>query len=487
MDKAFIDQCEQEALHLSGHIQSHGTLIVIDANGTVTHLAANLSEFLQNSGEIRLDHPLPAPLNNWLNELGKVAGSRQYLDAITDGTKGHLDMTLTRNAQLGINIELTLSGTEKLTPRQNFIGIERPDSPADLERFQQALIERVFKATGYQRVMYYRFREDGDGEVLAERTQPDIYGSYLGLRFPASDIPQIARMLYVLNPWRQIADTAAESIPLHSNQEQTADLTYVDLRSVSPMHTLYLKNMGVGASLSFPLVVGNELWGLIACHRSTPRHLPQYRLAEIAKDIRSHMMSVAAFSSTQRIQLTEGLARKFTDLREIVYRKGDVLHAWPDVAAWLAAETKADGANICLDTQKASWGLSFEDNTLEEFDHWFCHVQADSMWMGDNLSRQIPGFGLSQIAGVLAVKVRLSQNRLLRVYLTRQEHIHEVAWGGNPAKPIEHDHGKINITPRRSFEKWMERRLGRCRPWDNETRLVGFKLREFLAEIGRNA
>jgi light-regulated signal transduction histidine kinase (bacteriophytochrome) len=487
MTKNFFDQCEQEALHLSGHIQAHGSLIVTDANGTVSHLANNLFDFLQIGTEIKLDNPLPAQLSNWVAELGKAVGSRQYLNAISEGTKGLLDVTLTRNTHLGINIELTLNGSAPLAPRQNFPGIERPSSQAALEALQQAIVDRIFDITGYQRVMYYRFREDGDGEVLAERRQADIYGSYLGLRFPASDVPQIARTLYVQNPWRQIADTSSPAVPLHSNHQETADLTYVDLRSVSPMHTLYLKNMGVGASLSFPLVVGNELWGLIACHRSTPEHLPQCRLAEIAQDVRTHMMSVAAFSSYQRIQLTEGLARKFNDLRDLFFRKGDLLQAWPELASWLAAETRSDGANICLGTQRESWGLCFEDNPLEAFDHWFTETQDDSMWLGDNLNRQIPGLGLSQIAGVLAVKVRLSHNRLLRVYLTRQEHIHEVAWGGNPEKPIEHNNGAISITPRRSFEKWMERRLGRCRPWENETRLIGFKLREFLTEVGRNA
>src|SRR5690606_28628938 len=96
------------------------------------------------------------------------------------------------------------------------------------------------------------------------------------------------------------------------------------------------------------------------------------------------------------------------------------------------------------------------------------------------LSRQMPLFPLSQVAGVLAFKARLPDGRFLRVYLGRLEYIHEVAWGGNPDKPVEYHDGQLGIAPRRSFEKWVEKCVGRCRPWGNETRLLALRLRELL-------
>lgn len=484
MDKSFIAQCEREQLHLSGAIQNHGTLIVADAECIVTHLAANLRDYLPANIDVQVGQQLPPPMADWASELEHKTGARLRLGAAMTGINSELDAALGRNAQGHLTIELTPNADTEHFPAPHFPGFKRPENAAQLLHYQQILTERVFELSGFERVMFYRFREDGDGEVLAEKCSPDSYGSYLGLRFPASDIPQIARTLYLLNPWRQIPDALASPVPLLGQTTEPPDLSYTDLRSVSPVHALYLSNMGVRASLSFPLIVGNDLWGLIACHHSQPQSLAMAQLAKISQEVKSHMMSFSAYSSQQRIQLTEGLNRRFGELRNLVYREGNILSAWAEMAPWLMREFSADGATVCLGTQKVESGVSFETHAFDIFDTWFQHEQNELIWLGDRLGRQVPEFEYSEIAGVLAVKVRLPNGQALRVYLSRQEHIYEVAWGGNPDKPVEYDHGNLSIAPRRSFEKWIEKRIGRSRPWENESRLLALKLREFLVEIG---
>ncbi|MCA1938238.1 MAG: GAF domain-containing protein [Dechloromonas sp.] len=485
MDRRFIDECEKEELHLSGAIQPHGALLVMDAHYRISHFSTNAAQLLADDFLVAIDAAMPAPLVDMAGELGERVGSRLQYEAALNGRDGRLDVVLTRNAQGRIIVELTPCCEDPVFPSIATQGVVPPASNDEVEAQRQALIEKVCIHTGFQRVMYYRFLEDGDGEVLAEVRQEGVEGSYLGLRFPASDIPQIARVLYQQNPWRLIPDALATPVPLLGRDDVPPDLSYSDLRSVSPVHAVYLSNMGVGASLSFPIVVGGQLWGLIACHNATPCQVGLGRLSQASQEVRSHTLGLAAYFAQRRMQLLDGLVRRFGEAREIVHEAGDIVAAWPRLGSWLAAEFGADGVQLCLNEGHVDWGEGFEPDALSHIDDWFVSQQIDPVWLAESLSRQLPDCPLSRVAGLLAVKAKTTDGLMLRVYLTRHEHIHDVAWGGNPDKPVERHDGVYGIAPRRSFEKWVEKRLGRSRPWDNEARLLGLKLRELLMQLGR--
>jgi light-regulated signal transduction histidine kinase (bacteriophytochrome) len=135
-----------------------------------------------------------------------------------------------------------------------------------------------------------------------------------------------------------------------------------------------------------------------------------------------------------------------------------------------------------LDDAASSLGASFDQSALAHFDDWFCREQSEIIYFCNSLMRQVPELPLSEVAGVLAMRLKQRDGTELRLYLTRMEYIHEVAWGGSPEKPFETHDGLLGIAPRQSFEKWVEKRLGYSRPWDNESRLLGFKLRELLMQ-----
>ncbi len=486
MDKRFIDQCEREELHLSGAIQAHGAMLVTDPEFTITHLSVNADEMLGDACRFKVGQRLPDELLVLAEQLGEETGCRSQFEDAYEGPHGTLDVVFSRNAPGDIIIEFTanLPCHEEIRPWQ--LDMEAPETPGELEGRQQALIARIFALTGFQRVMYYRFREDGDGEVLAEIRQANLAGTYLGLRFPASDIPQIARLLYLLNPWRLIPDAQGQQIPLLGTS-QAPDLSYSDLRSVSPIHAIYLQNMGVRASLSFPIVVAGQLWGLVSCHHDQSRPLGLSALSHAAHEVKTHTMMLTSYLAQRRMLMIDGLIRRFGMARDLIFSAGDIVNAWPRLGEWLASEFAADGAQLCLDEQQIDWGSGFEPATLSHVDEWFTAQQGDSVWISETLKRQVPRYPLSQVSGMLGVKARSADGRMLRVYLTRHEHIHEVAWGGNPDKPIEHHDGQLGIAPRRSFEKWVEKRLGHCRPWDNEARLLGLKLRELLMQLESHA
>jgi light-regulated signal transduction histidine kinase (bacteriophytochrome) len=486
VDKRFIDDCEKEQLHLSAAIQPHGALLVVDGDGLVSHLSANLGDFLADVMMPAIDAALPAPLAEMAGELAELPGSRRQFEAALNGRHGRLDVVLSRNDAGQIIIELTVDRGEMPVSEAFNQAVVPPASQTEANQQRQALIEKVGVLIGYQRVMYYRFLEDGDGEVLAEACRAGVKGSYLGLRFPASDIPQIARALYQKNPWRQIPDVQAAAVPLLGRDGVVPDLSYSDLRSVSPVHVTYLDNMGVAASLSFPIVVGGQLWGLIACHDAAPREAGLGMLTLAAQEVRSHTLGLTAFFAQRRMHLLDGLVRRFSEAREIVHGAGDIVTAWPQLGAWLAGEFSTNGAQMCVNEGHVDWGEGFEHEALTRVDEWFVGQQIESVWLGDSLMRQIPDCPMTRVAGVLAVKAKTADGQLIRIYLSRHEHIHEVAWGGNPDKPLDRHDGVLGIAPRRSFEKWVEKRLGCCRPWDNEARLLAFKLRELLMLLGRD-
>lgn len=485
MDRRFIDECEKEELHLSGAIQPHGALLVIDAQSTISHFSTNVAAFLPPDVVVAVGVEMPLVLRGMAAGLGERAGSRLQYEAAMPGREGMIDVVFNRNAQGQIIVELIARHDEEAIRGSFTQGVVLPASNSEIELQRQALIEKVCFQTGFERVMYYCFLEDGDGEVLAEVRQDGVGGSYLGLRFPASDIPQIARALYQQNPWRLIPDVLAEAVPVVGRDALVPDLSYSDLRSVSPVHAVYLANMGVGASLSFPIVVGGQLWGLIACHNATPRCVGLGKLSQASLEVRSHALGLAGYFAQRRMHLLDGLVRRFGEAREIVHDAGDIVAAWPRLASWLAGEFAADGGQLCLNEGHVDWGEGFEPDVLSSVDNWFVSQQHDSVWLAESLQRELPDCPLSRVAGVLAVKAKTSDGQLLRVYLSRHEHIHDVAWGGNPDKPVELHDGVLGIAPRRSFGKWVEQRLGRCRPWGSEARLLGLKLRELVMQLGR--
>lgn len=479
MRTVFIDNCEQEHLHLSGAIQSYGSLLVANHQRICTHVASNITRFIDISVEHWLDQPLPETLTDWCDEYDQQQKKRLYKTAV-QGFLSAFDAVVSRNDSGDYVFEL-LSHLDDMSQYNLSSRFDTPKNQSQLQTLQQELVQNIAQITGFQRVMLYLFNEQGDGEVVAEAIDPDGgYGEYLGLRFPASDVPKIARDLYLKNPWRLIVDAAAEPCPVISRCQTPPDLSYADLRSVSPVHLLYLSNMGVRASLSFPLFFSNNLLGLVACHQNYANVLPQSTLLYLSRYVRAFLAAFSDYHTQQRVKLVDGLNHSFHELSCIFNRNGGLSESWSTVAPWLLNEFFVDGATLFIDEQLFKFGNTFEAGALQVFDRWFCK-QEEVVWLGDNLVNEIPLFPFSHVAGALALKIQTNKCNL-RLYLCRQEHIYEVAWGGNPNKPVEYHDGKIGIAPRRSFEKWVEKRLGYCRPWESNCKLLLFKLRQFLLE-----
>ena len=301
--------CEAEKLHLSGAIQNLGALLILDLNGLrVSHISSNFETFTGLAAESVLDSS-PEETLPWLAEVlaswlkTEKTNVHRLVPRIFSNAASWLDCWLIRS---GEQIIVELFPSRQATPlpvhRLQLALFDTPRNNDQLAAYNEALIAGIQEATGLARVMLYRFHEDFSGEVIAERAAPGL-GSYLGLRFPASDIPAIARRLYLINPWRGIPDIHAAISPIIG--EGTPDLTHSLLRSVSPVHLKYLENMGVEASFSLPIKIGVQLWGLVTCHHPSPRVLDPQSCQLCASLAKSYAMGLGIFLAQQRMQLID--------------------------------------------------------------------------------------------------------------------------------------------------------------------------------------
>ena len=477
--RGFLADCEKEQLHASGAVQSHGALLVFDSEQQLTHHSANFltltgMEPLETAQHFQAGRLVPAA-----RELSEQPGSRLMLESGLETDLGLFDLVLSRGKTGQYLMEVLPAVGSRPLPDW----IEPPQmhsiaDAAELDSLRQALTRWVSAVTGFERVMYYQFLEGGDGEVVAETCLVETQGSYLGLRFPASDIPLIARRLYLQNPWRVIADAGSEPVPLQGSDKP--DLTWCDLRSVSPVHAIYMQNMGDRASFSIPVISGQELDALLSCHSPEPGVLPLARLRAVQEVVRRYNTLLRDFRSRSRVRLLDEMTRTIqTELRQ---QAGlDASDSWQHLSRWLLQEFEADALIWCRNGEQRCAGISVEPELVQQLDSSFLRQTQELVFVADSIRQSLSIDLLSTMAGAAGVRFRRAgDSEQGRLYLLRTEQVEEVSWGGNPDKPVEHHDGVLGIAPRRSFAKWVETRLGYSRPWSSATRLKLLRLRDEL-------
>jgi light-regulated signal transduction histidine kinase (bacteriophytochrome) len=323
-----LSLCEREPIHIPGAIQPHGALIAARADGLlVSHASANLAAILGRPADSMLGRPLQDAIGEaacriLLGSLRRdgIAFGKVFALPGPKGSSLHLHAHRS-NQTICVDIE----------PRHIEPGSRSPIIMAQsvLETFNQAtsraelceLAVRGLKAiTRFDRALAYRFGHDGHGEVIAEaraaRLQP-----YLGLRYPASDIPPQARRQYLLHPVGAIADASYQPVPMLADpaldDDTPLDLTHSALRSVSPVHREYMRNMKTAASLTIGLSHERELWGMLVCHHATPRVVgPELRaVAAMIGQVVSLMLGSLGEAERFAQQL-----QRLTDLRTLIAR-----------------------------------------------------------------------------------------------------------------------------------------------------------------------
>jgi chemotaxis family two-component system sensor kinase Cph1 len=349
--------------------------------------------------------------------------------------------------------------------------------------------QEIKKIIRYDRVMIYKFNEDEHGEVVAE-VKEDNLEPFMGLHYPASDIPKQARQLYKLNLTRIIADVNTDSAPIITfEEEQPLDLTHSVLRAVSPIHIQYLKNMGVASSFSISLIAHGELWGLVACHNYSPRFI-NYKARDAAKLVGQILSS--ALEYRQEEEDTEQLAvlnAAAADISGTLKKDVTILEALTKGKATINDITTAAGAALVLDGAITTVGSTPTEAQIEEIIGWLKENMADSVYYTHHFPEIFaPAKKFSATAsGILATA--LSKDLTELIIWFKPEQITTINWAGNPEKPAEPgENGLMQLSPRQSFEIWEQTVKNTSARWSNEELTTVVKIREeIIYAINRRA
>lgn len=452
--------CAREPIHVPGAIQPHGSLLALEHGVAVTVSADRAHDLGRTLAEI-----VGGPAAMVIEQ----ATPHQPLTIVTpDGTA--LDVTSHFVGDIRV-VELEPPSDVDLDDRFGLLEALRSlQAVATIDALLEATTAAVRRLTGFDRVMIYRFDVEWNGEVVAETSGPGL-DPFLGLRYPASDIPPQARALYLRNPIRLIPTSDHEPVPLVAAAGAVGpalDLSDSTLRAVSPVHLEYLRNMGVIASMSAALTVDGALWGLIACHHYAGPRRPSQRMragVEVVAKTASALLSQleAAASATERVELLLHLDTISSRLAEA---DADPFGSLTAPGSDLARVVDADGAATWAPNDVRTIGACPPPEAIDALGRALSeHPRAELVTDHAAAEPTCAAAGVAaSAAGVLAVPVGETGSWLMWF---RQEQIKSVRWGGDPHhKEMQRDpSGGVRLGPRRSFAEYVESVRGTSRPW----------------------
>lgn len=485
-----LDNCAREPIHIPGAIQQHGALLSFAPDGILAWVSGNAASVLGEPGlapgqaAARLQPALAALAAQELALPADTTWPRQHDAALATGA---FDAIAHRSGdQLVIEFEPRDHGDEAAAfAIQAHRSLEVLRRQRTLQALLETAVAEVRALTGFDRVMAYRFRHDASGDIVAETRRTDLE-PLLGRRYPASDIPQQARQLYVVNTLRLIADVQSAPVPLLGPPHAPPlDLTQSVLRSVSPVHIEYLTNMGVCASMSVSIVIDGQLWGMLACHHYGPRRVP-YSVRMVC-DVLAQLLAanVQSLLAAQRSARLAEAAESRTRLASALLLGEDPIAALGPLAGEAAASLEADavvvtyGGRVATSHEVpgagaqalAAWllappgGPPRELVALDRRDDWASEAAA-----------ALPGY-----AGVLALPFDEPEGGWL--VALRREQVETVEWGGRPEKNYVNGPLGPRLTPRGSFAVWRETVHGTAVPWNATDLSIARMLRGELARV----
>ena len=488
-----LTNCDREPIHVLGAIQPIGFLLALTADWLVARASANVEAFIGQPPESLLGKPLDQVFSR---ECVHNLRNRASILRGPDAVERLFDCSLV-DGQPPFDIALHSSGNQIVIEAEPASGehgdatgmvrsmIARLDQTSDFATFFREGARQIRALIGFDRVMVYRFAADGSGEVVAEAVRAGI-GQFLGLHYPATDIPAQARELYKRNLLRVITDVNAEPVPIVPERDETGlplDLSLSVLRSVSPIHIEYLKNMGVEASLSISIIVEGRLWGLFACHHYAPR-CPTFERRSVA-ELFAQMFAMRLESRERQETVEyERRARDISDQLLGAVASDETLLKDPDwLGDILTHAIPADGVGVWLGGNHAFSGTTPPVEDFRRIVRALNGTAAGKVFATNRIGSIMSDAETfaSDSAGMLAIPISRSPRDY--VVLFRKELIHSVRWAGDPHKPVTYGPNGPRLTPRASFAEWKELVEGRSKPFTASEVRVAETLRATLIEV----
>jgi light-regulated signal transduction histidine kinase (bacteriophytochrome) len=503
--QADLTNCERELIHLAGSIQPHGVLFVVrEPDLAVLQASANIEAFFGVRAGSLLGQRIGSLGGDLETVLRRLAGAADLtgpepLRCVIghDAAVREFEGIAHRNPGAGLVVELEpVAGTcdaadadDHRLQRALAAAVRRFSETSTVAALADAVVQSVRDLVGYDRVMVYKFDPDGHGKVIAE-ARDERLEAFLGRHYPASDIPQRARELYVRNRVRVLVDVDYAPVPVEPRHSpltgEELDMSLCALRSMSPLHTQYLRNMGVTATLVASLVRDGRLWGLIACHHYSPRRVRYAVRAAtdvLAEVIVTRIAAIENYVQTQAEVLVRRLEQRLIEATSV---EGDWRHALVGNPRFLLLPFEATGAALFYDGEVHTVGEVPSTPELRALADWVGGRTVDSLFECASVARANPSLeSLTPTAsGVLAVE--LSRSRPDYLMWFRKEQLLTMDWAGDPAKPVIGD-DPLELSPRRSFAVWSEIVRETSAPWTHAdlalAAAMGASLRDILVQI----
>ena len=476
-----LSACDREPIRTPGSIQPHGFLLSLSSDMVVLQASANLGDWTGRSAQAAVGRPLAEVIGEaaalrLAPELETRLDSRPYyVGTVTAANGRHFDVLAHRWDELTI---LEFEPTERAAPADfrhlySLIGdfLKKVDGAESIESLSQLACHHVRSVTGYGRVLVYQFDRDGHGHVVAEAKQDD-YASYMGQHFPASDIPAQARQLYALSPIRLIQNANYTPAPLVPNLNPLTgkpnDLSFAVLRSVSPVHLQYMRNMHTLASMSVSLMVKGKLWGIISCHNEDPSPVPFEQRTACEQLAQLLALCIESREDAHELQFRLDVRRIMVSMLAGLSQGNNFIENLSGVFPELLRFARATGAAVVFDERVLTFGDAPEEEDILGLVDWLAVHDHGDVYHTDKLSAEWPAAAkmIRNASGLLAMPI----SRIHKHYLLwfRPEFVHTIEWAGNPHDKLVQATAAglpINLSPRTSFAAWRETIHGTSVPW----------------------
>ncbi len=534
-----LTECDREPIHLPAAIQPHGYLVSLDAALMIVQASSNVADLigepvrglLGRSVELLIGEAGTAAIADVLKStdidgqpiyVGRIAWAHdtsarlvpEATDEVVSGTRRVGQAAQVRGERMAdlllhacdgaliLEIEPTGRVGNVFSPIYSLVRtfVHRLQGMQTVEQLGALAAREMRSITGFGRVMVYRFDEDGSGRVLAEDREAG-YGSFLNHHFPASDIPQQARSLYLRHHLRLIADadyTPALLVPtIHPLTGRPTDLSFASLRSVSPVHLQYMRNMGTASSMSISIIVRGKLWGLVSCHGHRP-HAVSFELRAACEHL-GEVLSLQLEAKEDSIEADHRLTlrQRLVELIATMSDRDDFAAGLVSTPHALLRFMSAHGAAVVLDGRILTVGDTPNNETIERIVDFIAGSSTRDVFQSDALSLLMPDMAaFAHVAsGLLAVQI----SRLHRHFVIwfRPEVVRTIEWAGDPRKfgvTLQPTPGGIAeqqppsagltvLSPRKSFETWRETVRYRSLRWRDSEVAIAHEFRSAVLGI----
>jgi light-regulated signal transduction histidine kinase (bacteriophytochrome) len=467
-----LTNCDRELIHIPGSIQPYGVLFSLqEPDLKIVQVSRNVKNLLGFSADELLGKTLDCLFNSEQIEALRqgLLGNFEYLNPIRLSVQYPQPQEFDAIVHYSDGLALLELEPRSHQDHEGFPHFYRL-TKRTMTRFQQAqtlqelcsiIVEEIRQLTGFERVMIYKFNEDDSGHVIAEDKLEELE-PYLDLHYPATDIPLPARRLYKLNYLRLISDVNYQSVELIPNNnpltQKPLDLSFSVLRSVSPIHVEYLKNMGVKASMSISLLKENKLWGLVACHhQSSPKYVP-YEIRTACEFLGQVMsLQIASTEQNDNLDYKINLKKILSEVTFSLSSSDDLFNVLVNLQDKLLELVNGTGVAIYLEDQLQCIGETPNEDEIKKLIDWTKAKIDNNIYHTNCLPEVYPAAVKFKDRGSGLLVLEITKAKPNYILWFRPEVIQTVNWAGNPnkTKQVEAD-GSLTLFPRKSFDQWTE-------------------------------